>query len=165
MFLDSKEIFLLKQTKDKGAAALYDVYVSLSLKAGECICDRSINYLKAFLQYHYQDCIRVIRSRDNKPLTLKPYDRKYLTLIQTVAAYHLDRKEIYEGLTWALKTLRLFEYIYPTRDNDKWLQIFRKLPAAEMLFEYSDKIDAIPDNLQLDWETRLNEPHYANDNY
>ncbi|MBK7683858.1 MAG: hypothetical protein IPJ26_15945 [Bacteroidetes bacterium] len=111
MLIDAVDKFLLKHISDKGIAALYDRYLSIVKINNNLICEQSIPYLKKFVNHSPFECICIIRAKENNLFTLLPWGEEYVHLLSLIAAYHLDRNEITEGVLWADKAIDMIDHL------------------------------------------------------
>jgi hypothetical protein len=169
MIVDAKEKFNLKKISDKGATGFYEAYLSVIEGTENSVCDKSIKYLKAFVNYSPYTCIRIIRSKENNLFSLRSWGNEYIYLLSAIAAYHLDKSEMVEGLLWADKAIDLVDYFAPTLNKNVRDEILYNLPASAMVCAFPKQYLKIPsDKFFLGWEIRNynysgNEP-YLNDN-
>lgn len=153
MILYAKDKFLLKQVKQKGAKALYEAYLHISDGSNTLVCEKSISYLKMFVQYEGHFCEGIIRSVTNEPFSLTPWGDEYLRLLTIIAAYHLDRNEILTGLFWAKKAIDLFGYFNPVPKSEAEWEIVRNMSATSMICSFPHHFDEDAyDHFLLDWE-------------
>lgn len=153
LILDAREKIIFKTAAEKGAEKLYERYLEIIEVSGVNICDKSIVYLKAFVNYNPNLCINIIRKKNTYLLSITPYGDEYLDLLTFIAAYHLDRNEKEIGVIWALKTLDLFDYFAPTLDRDLREVALYNLLAQSMVCAYPTVLYKVCDNsFMLDWE-------------
>lgn len=169
MILDAKDRFLFKSAYEKGAVKLYERYTEIIKNKGNRLCEKSVDYLKAFVEYSPYKCIKIIRLKENDPFSLIPYGDEYLYLLTSIAAYHLDRNERALGLIWALKAARLFDYFAPTLKKDVREKALYNLVAQNMVSAYrTDSYKIYYNSFMLDWEIKrfyyCGHKDYFNDN-
>lgn len=167
MLINASEKFVLKSIEKTNATNLFDNYHVLIRNNPDRICDKSILYLKAFVQHQPELCLRIIKQRENSYFSLQPYGHEYIHLLTLIAAFYLDKNEVSQGLLWALKAIDLVDYFAPSLEYEKREQILYDMMASSMVCAYPKKINRLmSEQFFLQWEilTSYKSGHYFNDN-
>ena len=160
VILDARERIIFKNATEQGAEKLYDRYLEIIEASGVNICDKSVVYLKAFVNYKPNLCINIIRKKNTRVFSITPYGDEYLDLVTWIAAYHLDRNEKEIGIIWALKILDLFDYFAPTLNKDIREETLYNLLAQCMVSTHrAISYRVYYNGFMLDWE--IDRFHYC----
>ncbi len=156
MFKDLEKEILFQSAKQKGAEGLYNGYLRIRAATGLPTDAESIEYLKAFVQYHYMECIRIVREKDNKHLTTLPYEDDYIHFLSLIAAYYIDNNEYVKGLLWTMKAIELCDILYPTMSDWQKHEFLQNKVVTDLYYEYYPKypVQDLYNQFYLDWELK-----------
>ncbi|HNP99872.1 MAG TPA: hypothetical protein PKK99_12505 [Bacteroidia bacterium] len=156
VLINANEKFLSNKISSMNPERIYHEYLQIIKGQPLNVCNNSIHYLKAFVQYPPLRCLQIIRDNSNQQLTLSAWGDEYLHLITSIAAYYLDRNDKTRGVTWAIKALDLVDYFAPTIKSSVREQILYNMLASSMVCAYPKNFSQYAsDNFFLKWELGL----------
>ena len=151
--IDASEKFLTRATSEKGAEKIFKKYLAITDSSPKEICEHSVPYRKAFVQYPPHHCLSIMYREKNMQFSLSPWGDEYLHLLTLLAAYHLDRREFVTGLNWAIKAIHVFDYFNPTINPFLRERLLRDMVASSMVCCYPEHFNQrASDNFFLAWE-------------